>query len=164
MKAIFILLATVGTLAMARPAPTFHGDLMGGGSFSLHEALKPGRSLLVCFWASWCVPCMKELKLVKEKLMSDPSLPLDLVTVNEDTSDTAADIRPSLKINQLDVPVILDPKQEIFQRYHREMALPLSVLISATGDIAQVFDGFHEDEMVPTVKSLVTVRETDGKK
>lgn len=91
---LFVLLMMAGTGLAARPAPTFRGDLMDGGSFSLHEALKPGRSLLVCFWASWCVPCMKELKLVKEKLLSDPSLPLDLVTVNEDTSETAADVGP----------------------------------------------------------------------
>jgi peroxiredoxin len=115
-KIILAVFVLASVMASARTAPSFRGDLLTGGSLSLREALKPNRALLVCFWASWCVPCMKELKLVKEGLAANPSLPLDVITINEDTSDTAADIKPTLKLHGLNFPVILDPKKEIFSR------------------------------------------------
>jgi peroxiredoxin len=152
-KIILAVFVLASVMASARTAPSFRGDLLTGGSLSLREALKPNRALLVCFWASWCVPCMKELKLVKEGLAANPSLPLDVITINEDTSDTAADIKPTLKLHGLNFPVILDPKKEIFSRYQTEQALPFSVLLSPSGEILATFKGLHEDDMLNEIKS-----------
>lgn len=164
MKKVALSIMLAVTVANARPAPSFRGDLLEGGSVSLKEAVKPGRSLLVCFWASWCQPCMKELKLVKEMMANNKDLPLDVLTINEDTSETEADIRPMLKMNELDFPVILDPKQEIFNRYHRENALPYSVLIQSNGEIGVVFQGLHEEEMIPTIKKALAAQSTNAAK
>src|SRR5262249_18836109 len=113
MKKITIFMAMLfycSFAGAAKLAPSFSADLMGGNKVSLKESLKPGRLLLVSFWATWCTPCIEELRTVSEKLKADPNLPLDILTINVDTSETSSDVKPTLKLYSFKFPVILDPK------------------------------------------------------
>lgn len=143
----FFLLITMSTVSFGKIAPGFQGDLLGGGRISLSEELakEPRKGLLLCFWATWCTPCMQELKLVTEKLKADPNLPIRVLTVNVDTPETASDVKPTLKLYQFKVPVIADHKHEIFSKYQDSKTLPFSVLIKPNGEIAETFNGFHEE-------------------
>src|SRR5262249_54953380 len=94
-------------LSFAAMAPQFQAETLGGGKVSLRQSLQPNRMLLLCFWATWCTPCMQELKSTTEKLKVESSLPLDILTVNVDTSETTADVKPTMKLYGFEVPVIL---------------------------------------------------------
>lgn len=153
MRILFFLL-TVTSLSFSAVAPQFQGELLGGGKTSLKQSLKPNRALLVCFWASWCVPCMEELKTVLAKMKEDPNIPLDLLTINVDTQETSTDVKPTLKLYKFEMPVILDPKHEIFAKYQESKLLPFSVLVKPNGEIAKSFSGYDE-AMFQKVKEIV---------
>jgi peroxiredoxin len=136
-------------------APDFPASLLDGKRTSLRENLKPGRYLLLSFWASWCTPCIDELKGVSTQMATRPTLPLDILTVNVDTSDTASDVKPTLKMNNFRFPVVLDPKHEIFPRYHNEKTLPYSVLVNEKGEIVLSFNGYDES-MFSQITMLIT--------
>lgn len=156
MKLALFLIFSLSSLSFAKIAPGFQGELLGGGRVSLSEELAKDNSkaLLLCFWASWCAPCMQELKQVTEKLKNDPSLPLRVLTVNVDTAETQSDVKPTLKLYQFKVPVISDQKHEIFSKYQDAKTLPFSVLIKPNGEIAETFSGFHE-EMFAKVREAI---------
>lgn len=147
MKFAFLVVSILSTVSLAKVAPSFQGELIGGGRVSLSEELAKDNSkgLLLCFWATWCAPCMQELKQVTEKLKNDPTLPLRVLTVNVDTAETSSDVKPTLKLYQFKIPVITDPKHEIFAKYQDAKTLPFSVLIKPNGEIAETFNGFHEE-------------------
>jgi peroxiredoxin len=142
-----ILFSTQSVLA--KIAPSFTGDLLSGGRTSLAKHLKEAKDnnkmILLSFWASWCSPCMQELKEITQKMKEDKTLPLQVLTVNVDTSETASDVKPTLKLYQFDVPVITDPKHDIFGKYQPAKSLPFSVLISPTGEIKETFSGYNEE-------------------
>lgn len=140
-----IFFGLISTVSFARVAPTFQGELMGGGRAKLQDYLKEDRSLLVCFWASWCTPCMEELKQVKERMEAEKGLALDVLTINVDTADTASDVKPTFKQNKFNFPVVLDPKHEIFSKYHETKTLPFSVLLDKKGEMLTVFNGYNEN-------------------
>jgi cytochrome c biogenesis protein CcmG, thiol:disulfide interchange protein DsbE len=149
MKSIFFITAlTLSTNLFAKAAPSFNGDLLGGGRASLakylSEAEKNQKPIILSFWATWCAPCMQELKSITEKLSNDPELKADLVTVNVDTSETTSDVKPTLKLYKFNFPVVLDPKHEIFSKYQDSKDLPFSVLITPKGEIAATFKGYDE--------------------
>ena len=156
MKLVLFLIFSLCSFSFAKIAPGFQGELLSGGRVSLNEELAKDNSkaLLLCFWASWCAPCMQELKQVTEKLKNDPSLPLRVLTVNVDTAETASDVKPTLKLYQFKVPVIADQKHEIFSKYQDAKTLPFSVLIKPNGEIAETFSGFHE-EMFAKVREAI---------
>lgn len=154
-----ILMAGVLAVASAREAPNFRGETTTGDRVSLKESLKPGRALLVCFWATWCTPCMEELRTVSQKLRADPSLPLDVLAINVDTAETSSDVKPTVRMMGFPFPVVLDPRHEIFSRYQDAKTLPYSVLVTPTGEIAQVFNGY-DDKMIE--KARLAVKATNA--
>ncbi len=142
------------SIALAKVAPTFQGELLSGGRTKLEYHLKSNRLLLISFWASWCSPCLEELKLVTDSLKKSPSLPVDLLTVNVDKTETSSDVRPTMWLLKFSFPVILDPGHEIFSRYQQGDSLPFSVLLDSRGNILRSFSGYQE-ELVPAIKKAL---------
>jgi len=154
LRIIFVVLFISG-IVFAKPAPNFRGELMNGKRVSLKDFIKPNRTTLLCFWASWCAPCLQELTNLVKGMKSESDLAIDVVTVNVDTNETAADVKPTVKAYKLPFPVILDPGHAIFAKYHRQKSLPFSVLINSKSEIVGTFSGYHED-MFTQLKTLVT--------
>jgi len=141
----------LGVQLLAKPAPQFQAEMLDGSRTSLKQNVRPGRSLILCFWASWCTPCLQELKEITTRLKQEPNLPLDMLAINVDTSQTASDVGPTLKLYGFDFPVVMDPKHEIFSKYQGSKSLPFSALIDSKGEIAKTFSGFDE-QMFEEVK------------
>jgi peroxiredoxin len=153
--AVLVLIFVFGVTfsAHAQVAPLFRGDTLDGETIALESMLKPKRVLLLSFWASWCEPCLEELKSVSRALKADPNIAVEVLTVNVDTTETRSDVKPAVKLNEFQFPVILDPKHEIFSSYRADKSLPFSVVIDPKGKILQTFNGFSET-MLPRLKQI----------
>lgn len=144
MKKTLLVLGILSSLASAKTAPSFKNvDTLAGGKASLDTVVKKDRLVLLSFWATWCLPCLQELTSVTEKLKKDPSIPLDLVTVNVDREDRS-EVPVTMRQLGFSFPVILDPTNEIFGRYQKAATLPYSVLINPQKEIEAEFSGYHE--------------------
>jgi peroxiredoxin len=161
MRVVTALMLTA-SVCFANVAPPFQGDTLDGNKVSLRSLVKPGRVLMVSFWATWCGPCLNELKHVSEYLASQPDLPLDVVAVNTDTSETLTDVKPTVKLHKIKFPVVLDTKQEILEKYNTSKVIPFSVLIGPSGNIEATFSGFNEG-MFDKIKSVVAANTAKGK-
>lgn len=156
---LFIFCHLLSVVTLAKVAPPFQAKTIQGENISLKTALKPNRVLLLTFWASWCSPCLEELNHVTTRMKNEPSTPLDLLTINVDTSETALDVKPTIKLHKFEMPVVLDPKHEIFAKYHQGKTLPFSVLIGPDGQIAETFNGYHE-EMFTKIKQVISEKKS----
>lgn len=147
----------LGSLSLsAAPASSFFADSIDGERVSLAQYLRENRKCLVAFWATWCGPCIKELKTLQKKMAADPSVQLDVVTVNVDTIDTLSGVKPMLRLHQLNFPVLVDSKAEILSRFSSDKSLPFSVLLNSKGEIEMRFVGFHEDQFEQIKKTFAT--------
>ncbi len=144
MKTLIVSLVLFSSLASAKTAPSFRGELLAGGKTSLEQAVKKDRLLLVSFWATWCIPCLQELTAVTEKLKKDPSIPLDLLTVNTDREERS-EIPVTMRQLGFTFPVVLDPTGDIFGKYQKSSTLPFSVLVNANKEVVAEFNGYHEN-------------------
>lgn len=144
MKHAILISVLFAVMAIAKPAPLFSGEKLGGGKLSLKESLKPGRYTLLSFWATWCTGCIEELRTVSKMLKTQPALPLDLLTVNVDLAETSSDVKPTMKLFSFSFPVVKDPKHEIFSKYQLDKSLPFSTLISPDGEMLKSFQGYSE--------------------
>lgn len=151
---VTIILAGLGSACFAKQAPQFQAEFLDGKRTSLKQTLQPGRALIMCFWASWCTPCLQELKEISTHLKENPSLPLDLLAINVDTADTSSDVAPTLKLYGFKFPVVVDPKHEIFSKYQGSKSLPFSALLSSKGELLKTFSGYDEKMFDEVKKEL----------
>ena len=153
-RSLILLAALLAVNASAASAPDFRERTLEGKPLAMRDQLKPGRALLLTFWATWCGPCLEELRSVSDQLAKDASFPLDVISVNVDAPDTASDVRSVAKLNGLKFPIVMDTKQEIFGRYHPQKTLPFSVLIDERGSVVTTFSGYQET-MFSTIRPAV---------
>lgn len=60
-----------------------------GNAVRLSDYVKPGRVLLIDFWASWCGPCVMEIPFLKELYEKYHTAGLDIVSISLDTNKAA---------------------------------------------------------------------------
>jgi thiol-disulfide isomerase/thioredoxin len=119
------------------PAPDFVLRDLDGRAVKLSDLR--GKVVWVNFWASWCVPCKRELpdiqKLYDEK--RDAGLMVLEVNYQED-ADTA---RGFFEARSLSLPLLLDNSGSVYEEY-RLQGLPDSFFVDREGNLAAMQIGF----------------------
>jgi cytochrome c biogenesis protein CcmG/thiol:disulfide interchange protein DsbE len=113
--------ATVG-----KPAPVIQGTDLDGRRVS--SADFRGKTLLVNFWASWCVPCRDEFPLLRHTLASHPGLAVLGVVVQ----DARSPARGFARRMRATWPSVVDSSDVVAAAF-AVRAPPVTVLIDADG-------------------------------
>ena len=95
-----------------------------------------GRTLLLNLWATWCIPCRKEMPALDALEGTLGGDRFEVVAVNIDTRDTA---KPHAWLQEVGVNRLAyyaDPSAQVFQDLKlagRAFGLPTTVLVDAAG-------------------------------
>jgi len=95
-----------------------------------------GRTVLVNLWATWCVPCRKEMPALEnlQTRLGGPNF--EVVAVNIDTRDTEKPKNFLKEVNLTRLGYFSDPKAKVFQDLKaigRALGMPTSVLVDGKG-------------------------------
>ena len=121
-----------------------------------------GRVLVVNFWASWCIPCVKELpsmQVARNRLAAEP-FEFIAVNVGEDAGQVAAFLQrfdPSL-----DFPVLLDDNMIVTKQW-KVRALPTSYIVDRAGRARYMATGarnFDAPEVFSVIRALIAENAT----
>ena len=122
--------------------PDFRLQDVDGNWFALSENLGDD-VVYVSFWATWCVPCRREMPHL-EKLHQDfADQGLTVIGINTDPPGTTSKIKPYIKRYQISYTTLLDPDNNVLDKYNPTRELPYAVLIDRTGNVVQVFPGYR---------------------
>src|SRR5215212_5225985 len=120
-----------------------------------------GRTVLVNLWATWCVPCRKEMPAL-ERLQTQLGGPdFEVVAVNIDTRDPDKPKRFLKDANLTRLGYFSDQKAKVFQDLKgvgRALGMPTSVLVDAAGcEIATIAGPaeWDSDDAVKLIKAAV---------
>jgi thiol-disulfide isomerase/thioredoxin len=117
-------------LARAQLAPSFTVKTLDGSSFSLDRM--QGRVVLIDFWATWCVPCMKELPQIKQIAKDFAGQPLVILSVSWDEDEQTW--KDFVRKNQMTWPQYRDTDHRLGQLFEVE-AIPSYYTIDSDGVI-----------------------------
>ncbi len=133
------------------PAPDAVVSDPDGKSLSL--ASFRGRVVLVNFWATWCIPCLKEMPTLDglEKALGGPDFAVAVVSIDRGGAATAA---PWLEQNGIkSLTLYLDPESRAAFAF-KANELPASVLIDRKGRVVGRMTGPAEWD-APEAKALI---------
>lgn len=136
-------LAANGPPVIGQPAPDF-ALCDGSGEFVRRVSDMKGQVVWLNFWATWCVPCKKELPDIQalyDEMRAD-GLEVLIVNYRESEQDALAFLPPL----GIAMPVVLDRSGSVYEDY-RLGGLPDSFFIDRDGNIAAVYYGFVNDEI-----------------
>lgn len=119
----------------SRPAPAFTLPSSSGGSGCLNN--EPGTLTLIDFWATWCLPCRRQLEAVEELAAKDSRVRIVLISKEPlaVTGKYLGEHNPSLH-------TLCDETGRVHEAYGVRH-LPTTVLLDENGVIREQTVGFH---------------------
>jgi thiol-disulfide isomerase/thioredoxin len=101
--------------------------------------------VLLDFWATWCKPCLLAMPELQELYGDLGPRGLQVIAINEDGPRNVAKVRPFLKSNGYDFPVLLDLNREA-QRQLQALALPTTLVLDPQGVVLHSSFGYRPGE------------------
>ena len=100
-----------------------------------------GKVVVISFWATWCKPCLKELKFFK-KLHKKKKGAFEILAISTDTPDTYARVRAMAKKKKWPFAVLTDQDGQVIKTLNPRIANPYTILIDKSGKVAAQHEGF----------------------
>jgi len=163
-SSIALLLAV--TLAASAPSVAAIRDWTlpntAGGDYTLSEHTGSGPILLL-FWATWCVPCKRELKELHDTYSSFAEQGVEVLLISIDTQKTMSRVRPYVQSKKLPWTSLLDSDHKVFKKYGGKSFVPYTVLLDTSGSPVFTHPKEMKDpgELIRKVESLLPPEESD---
>jgi thiol-disulfide isomerase/thioredoxin len=132
-------------------------DVSSGKKVAFNQTFAPGKVTVVNFWATWCVPCKKEIKNVRAKLPEwRKEVEFDYMTVSIDESRSENMVRTYAKAQGWDFPYYIDPNSDL-KRSLNFQNVPFTIIVDQNGKVVFMHSGYEEggeEEIIKTVREL----------
>ena len=138
-------------LKVGDPAPTFFAKTLDNKSFFLSDTLKKNnRPIVLSFFATWCVPCRREIPMLDTVRTKYPDIDFYLINVSGLTQgkrvlkEDPKLVRKMVKSLGTTMLVLMDKYGNAAQKYDA-LVLPRLVVIDS-GKIAYAHTGYDDGD------------------
>lgn len=140
---VFFLYLAIGNITYSQ-AYDFDLENLDGTSVRLSELLKTGPVFLQ-FWATWCVPCKEEMKVLNELYGKYKDSGFVFVAVSIDDQKSISKVKPYIESKSYKFITVYDSDKNVFSNYGGQDP-PFSVFIHKSGDIYKTYSGYMQGD------------------
>lgn len=114
-----------------------------------------GKLTIISYWATWCKPCIKELKNVND-LLDDwiDDYNVELVAVSVDDSRNMNKVKPFVSGMGWNFDVLLDPNGDL-QRAMNVANPPVTFLVDTNGEIVYTHTSYVEGDEYKLEEAII---------
>ena len=131
-------------------APHFTLRNLNGNLEGLDDHL--GKVIVVNFWATWCVPCVKEMPSFEKLYRRFRSKGLTILAVSLDKG-SASTIQEFADKYQLSFPVLLDT-DGVAEKLYPSLTIPFTYVVDKQGRVVARVDGGKDWESSETFEAV----------
>lgn len=118
-----------------------------------------GKPFAICFFASWCKPCNRELKAIHE-VYEDwvDETGMKIYAISIDQGQNSQKVKPMVDSEGWEYDVLLDPNSDFLHALGIQM-IPHTIIVDGSGKIAEQHSGYTEGsevQIIETVRKLVS--------
>lgn len=152
-----LALLSVCSFAQNQDLPTTSVRDLSGKQMAFNKSFEPGKVTLVSFWATWCIPCKREIKNIQSKLTEwQKQADFNYMTVSIDDARNSAMVKTFAKSQGWTFPTLLDPNSDL-KRSLNFQNVPYSIIVDQNGKIVYQHTGYEEGselELFERIKAL----------
>lgn len=164
MKKIFAAIACLclTVIVNAQELPdTEIKDVNSGKKIAFNETLEKGKVTVISFWATWCVPCKKEIKNISLKLPAwKKEADFNYMTISIDEARAEGLVRTYALSQGWTFPFYIDANSDL-KRSLSFQNVPYTLIIDKNGKVAFSHTGYEEGgeaEVFAKIKELVAAK------
>ena len=149
-KILMIAMMVVAAVALHAQVPSLQLKDINGKTVNTANIIKNnGKPVIISFWATWCKPCLRELKAIHEVYADwQDETGVKMIIVSIDQAQDANKVKPLVDGNGWEYEVLLDPNGD-FKRAMNVQNVPHVFVLDGKGKIvynhAGYVDGGEED-------------------
>lgn len=130
---------------------------INGKSVNVSKLSNNGKPIVVSFWATWCKPCIRELKAIHEVYPDwQDETGVKVVIVSIDEAQNAQKVKPLVDGFGWEYDVLLDSNGEL-KRLLNIQSVPYVLVLDGKGKIVYNHTGYTdggEEELYKIIKKL----------
>ena len=154
--AVVCVLAAASVHAQGLPNTQIK-DVNSGKKVAFNETIEKGKVTLISFWATWCVPCKKEIKNISLKLPEwKKEADFNYVTISIDEARAEGLVRTYAISQGWSFPFYIDANSDL-KRSLSFQNVPYTMIIDKAGKVAFTHTGYEEGgeaEVFAKIKEL----------
>ncbi|QDV18842.1 Thiol-disulfide oxidoreductase ResA [Gimesia panareensis] len=129
-----------GWKLLGKASPEITLKLLDGSEVT-HQSLL-GKKVVLSFWGSWCVPCIRELYELEKIQAESGGENVKFFAVN--SGEDAKTVEKFLQKQKIAIPIALDEKRKVGQAFEVN-GVPHTVLIGEKGTVENIFFNMPAD-------------------
>ena len=161
MKQVIVALAIAfGFSIMAEAQTVASIDLknLEGMTVNPQYIVGKGNPTVICFWATWCSPCKRELNNYMDYYVDwQEETGVEIIAVSIDDSRSMSRVAPFVTSSGWEYEVLLDPGRD-FARAMQVINVPHTFLVNGKGEVVWTHNNYaegDEDELYEELLKLV---------
>ena len=140
------------------PLPSVDLKMLNGKIFNTKNIENDGKPVIICFFATWCKPCMTELKAISD-LYDDwkEETGVKIYAISIDDSRSSAKVSPLVKGQNWEYEFLLDENSD-FKRAMNVNDIPHTFVLNGNKEIVWQHTSYSpgaEEEYIKVVRELV---------
>ena len=136
-------------------------DVNSGKKIAFNETLEKGKVTVISLWATWCVPCKKEIKNISLKLPAwKKEADFNYMTISIDEARAEGLVRTYALSQGWTFPFYIDANSDL-KRSLSFQNVPYTLIIDKNGKVAFSHTGYEEGgeaEVFAKIKELVAAK------
>lgn len=159
-KMILFAIASICSLMIyaQQTLPSVDLKTLDGKSINTKEINNEGKPFAICFWATWCKPCLMELSTFAELYEEwQEETGMKIFAVSIDDSRTQSKVQPLVNTSEWEYEILLDVNSE-FKRAIGVNNPPHTFVVNGKGEIVWQHVGYapgDEEGLIEAIRKVI---------